>query len=507
MSQMKTGALLSYVSLFITLIIALAYTPIMIRLIGQSEYGLYSLIGSLAAYFSIMDLGLGNTIIRYISQNRVIGDKSRESELNGFFLKIYSFIGILAAIVGFIIWWNIELIFGGSLSTSELEKAKIMVIILIFNFSLSFPLSLFSSILQSYEKFVFVKLVGIFRSLMIPILTLPILLMGYGAVSMLVITTLVNILALLYQVWYAFKKLDIKVSFIKVDVNFVKEILGFSFFIFLNVIVDMIYWNTDQFILGITSGTEVVAIYAIAMQFIVIYKLFSTSISNLFLPKASRLVANNASNEELTHLMLRYGRIQFIILSFTLSGFILFGFPFINIWAGYSYSDAYYIVLIVMIPLTIPLTQNFGIAVLQAKNQQGFRAVTYIIIAVINVVISIPLAIKYGGVGIAMATALSLILGNIIIMNIYYHVKIGIHMIVFWKNILKILLVVSFLTVIGFGIDRFFITSDDIVWILLKVIIYSIIFFICIWRFGMNTYEKNLIKSINIKIKGLVLPN
>src|SRR5690606_15141077 len=140
---------------------------------------------------------------------------------------------------------------------------------------------------------------------------------------------------------YAFKKLNVQFQFVKTDPEFVKEIIGFSFFIFLNVIVDLIYWNTDQFILGVLSGTQIIAIYAIAMQFITIYKMFSTSISNLFLPQASRLVANNASDTEMSNLMVKYGRIQFFILAFILSGFFLFGYQFISIWAGNNYSNAY----------------------------------------------------------------------------------------------------------------------------------------------------------------------
>lgn len=293
MNQMKAGAILSYVSLFITLTITLVYTPIMIRLIGQSEYGLYSLIGSLAAYFSIVDLGLGNTIVRYISRNRVLGNKVIEAELNGFFLKIYLFIGLLAGFLGLGIWLNLDTVFGESLTVDELDKARLMVLILIINFALSFPLSIFSSILQAYEKFIIVKMAAIVRSLLIPIITLPVLFLGYGSVEMVIVTTFVNIAVFLYKAWFVFRKLDIKFKFVKQESGFIKEIFGFSFFIFLNVIVDLMYWNTDQFILGITSGTEIVAIYAIAMQFIVMYKMFSTSISNLFLPKASRLVAKS----------------------------------------------------------------------------------------------------------------------------------------------------------------------------------------------------------------------
>lgn len=198
--------------------------------------------------------------------------------------------------------------------------------------------------------------------------------------------------------------------------------------------------------------------------------------------------------------MVKYGRLQFIILSFILSGFIVFGYQFISAWAGERYIHAYYIVLIIMIPLTIPLTQNFGIAILQAKNKQAFRAITYLIIALINVALSIPLAIKYGGIGIAVATALSLILGHIIIMNIYYEKAIRIDMRSYWINIFKISSVVSLTTFIGFSIDRYLFDSIDISFLIMRISIFSLIFITSLWLFVFNNYEQSLVKSLCFKL-------
>src|SRR5699024_6212957 len=97
-------------SIIISMIIALVYTPIMIRLLGQSEFGLYSLIGSLAAYFSVMDMGLGNAMVRFTARNRVVGDDSKAANLNGLFLLFYSIIGLLTVIVGMFVYRNINVI-------------------------------------------------------------------------------------------------------------------------------------------------------------------------------------------------------------------------------------------------------------------------------------------------------------------------------------------------------------------------------------------------------------
>jgi len=466
----------------------------MIRLLGQAEFGLYSLIGAVVGYLSILDLGLGNAIVRYTARNRAVGDKETESSMNGMFLVLYSAIGLLTVVLGAILYINIENMFGASLTAQELEKAKIMMLLLIFNFAVSFPLGTFGSIMQAYERFVFVKLVHILRSILMPCITLPFLYAGYGAVLMVVVNTILNISCLLINLVYCLRVLKIEIKFKGFDYPLLREIAGYSFYIFLNVIVDKIYWSTGQFILGIVSGTALVAVFAIAMQLNTMYIMFSTAVSGLLLPKITMMVANNASDDELSQIMIKIGRVQYVVMALILSGFVLYGQAFINWWAGSNYSDAYLIVLLVMVPITVPLIQNVGIAILQAKNMQGFRSVVYIAIALLNVVASIPLSKMWGGFGCALATGVSLTLGNIIIMNIYYHRRIGLNIPLFWRNIIRMTIPVLVALLCGYGINSL-ITQEGFILLASKIVIYSIVYAIIMWFFGLNMYEKNLFIS------------
>lgn len=499
MSQLKAGALLSYLSIFISILIALLYTPFMIRILGQSEYGLYSVIGSLAAYFSVMDMGLGNALVRFTAKNRVDGDKNYESKLNGLFLMLYTIIGLLTVVVGVVVYNNINTLFSTKFTEIELVKAKTMVVILIINFALSFPLSIFSSIIKAYEYFVADKLVSIIRILLSPIIILPIIYIGYGAVSMVVITTVVNILSLLFIAMYCFRKVRVRFYIGKIDKVLLRQIVGYSLFVFLGVIVDQIYWQTDQIILGAVRGTATVAVYAVAMQFIKLYIQFSSSISSLFLPKVSMMVAKKASGRELTDMMIKFGRLQYIIITFIISGFVLFGLPFIEFWAGSNYKNAYYIIVIIMIPLTIPLIQNIGISILYAKNLQGFRSVMLIFMAVINVIISIPLAKYYGGIGVAIVTAITLGLGNILVMNIYYAKKIGLEIIRFWKSLNK-LTVVIIVAILSGVLLNMVISLNNIYLLSIKIIVYSLIHISILYKIGFNNYEKDLFNSAKRKV-------
>lgn len=491
-NQLKAGAFLSYVSIGINNAVGLLFTPFMLRMLGKSEFGLYSLVASVVAYLTVLDLGLGNAVIRYTAKYRAQDKVKEQYALFGMFLMLYCGVSLLVIICGTVLYYQIESIFGNSLTAAELAKARIMIILLIINLALTFPLSIFGSIISAYEQYVYQKLVNIVRILISPCLMIPLLLMGYKAVGIVVIITVLNIGSLLVNCWYCFFRLKIKIHFKYMEWGLLREISSYSFFIFLGVVVDKIYWSTGQFVLGIMAGTAVVAVYAIAVQLQMYYMTLSTAISGVFLPKVTAMVARNSPNGELSNLFIRTGRIQFMIMAFVLSGFILFGRSFIILWAGPEYEEAYLISLLLMIPLTIPLIQNLGISILQARNQHKFRSLLYIVVATASLAISIPLAKLYGGIGCAIGTAASLTAGNIIAMNIYYHKRIKLDIPRFWKEISSISVPIIVVAVFGPAINYLY-PHDTMLSVLLKALIFGLLYVNMIWWKGLNSFEKNLI--------------
>lgn len=505
-NQLKAGAILSYISLGLTSFISIIYTPIMLRLLGQSQYGLYNLANSVIGYLGILDFGLGNAVIRYTSKYKALNDKESEESLYGIFIIIYSILAIIILIAGGILIMNIDSIFSTKLSMEELETMKILMVIMIFNLSISFPLGIFGGIITAYERFVFPKAMSIVRSVINPFIMLPLLLMGYRSIGMTVATTILNIIFISINIYYCFVKLKIKIKFKKFNFDIIKEISGYSFFIFMNIIVDKIYWSTDQLILGVVSGSVAVAIYAVGSTINGYYMNFSTAISGVFLPKITAMVTRSVSDNELSDLFIKAGRVQYIIMSFILGGFILVGEQFINNWAGQGYREAYYIAIIVMIPLTIPLIQTLGISILQAKNMHKFRSNIYLIIAIINIVASIPLAKALGGIGAAMATSVSIIIGHGIIMNVYYMKIIKLDILSFWNNILKMSIPVVLSVVVSKLINSL-IYINGYLGIVIKGCIFSSIFLGFMWFIGMNDYEKKLIYKPLKKIGNKVMEN
>lgn len=470
MNQIKVGAILSYLGILATMIVAIFYTPILVKQLGQAEYGVYTLIGAFVGYLTILDMGLGNAIVRYIARTRANNNTAEAAKLSGMFLILFSVIGVIVLIIGTVLYFQLDRLFGAQLNAEELKLAQQMTIILVINFAVSFPLSVFGAIINAHERFIFLKLTSVIRTFVTPMLIVPLLFLGHGSVMVVLITTLINILFLIFNVYYAFKKLQIRIKFEKFDKDLLKEITIYSGFIFLNAIIDKIYWSTDQVILGAVSGVNQVAIYAIAMQFIMIYMTISTAISGLFLPKVSIMEMNGEPSWKFSNLFLKVGRVQSFIMIPTLISFYIIGQSFIDLWVGNAYQEAYWIVLIIMIPLMIILCQNIGISILQAKNLHGFRSIVYFVIAIINIIISIPVAKIYGAIPLAIVTASCLICANLIIINIYYKLKIGIDIIVFWKSILAYAFMNANIAVMIKILISLYLSSyiyKDIVWLIL----------------------------------------
>lgn len=493
-SQIKIGSILSYVVIILNMLIGLIYTPIMLRIMGQSEYGTYSLISSIIGYLTVLDLGFGNAIIIYTSRYRAKNQKEEQSKLNGMFLVIYSIIGIVAGIMGAILYANMDRMFADTMTIQELQKAKAMTIILIVNLIFTFPLSIFGSIITAYEKFIFSKVVNILRIILMPCIMIPLLYMGYRSVTMTLVTTILNLSSLVINLIYCLKVIKINFTFGKFDTKLLKEIFGYSFFIFLAIIVDKINLNIDQFILGSVIGTIEVAIYTVASQIHTIYVSLSTAINGVLLPKITMLVENNESDEKISDIFIQTGRIQYIIMALITTGFIIFGQEFIRIWAGEGYEKSYWTELILMVPTIVPLIQNVGINILQAKNMHKFRTVVYFFIAIANLFISIPLARKFGSVGSAIGTSIACLLGQWIIMNIYYYKKANINIPRFWKNIFKMSIPIL-IVFIPTCIFNYMNPSTNIIIIGIKIIIYSILYSVLLWKFGLNDYEKSLVKK------------
>lgn len=489
-NQRKAGAILSYISMAVGIVVGMISMSIILRFISKADVGVYNVIGSLIAVMSVMDFGLSGTITRYYTRDMTLHDKEKQENTLAVGAMIYGGIGILVIIAGFVIYPLIDVFYSAEFTDAELILAQKMFIIMMINFVLSISTSVFNSAILAHEKFVFSRSLEIVKSISSLVLVYIALYYTKSIMSVVIVHTVINIFVILARIVFALGNLKVKIKLHYFDKKLLHALTAFAFFIFLNMIMDRVYWKTDTLILAAVAGAEAAAVYGIASTINGYYLNFSSNIASVFLPKITAISAKTDDMEEINSIFLRIGRIQYIIIMLILSGFIIFGQEFIRLWThGEGYIEAYAFSLIVMIPLVIPLIQNTGISILQAKNKHAFRSIVYICIAALNFGASIPLAKLYGGYGAAAATAASLILGQGIIINIYYQKKIGLHIGHFFKVILSMSPPIFVLGTAVYFLNRLWVVSE---WyfILLKIIVYCILYFAVGNKFIFNAYEK-----------------
>ncbi|MBR6676912.1 MAG: polysaccharide biosynthesis protein [Clostridia bacterium] len=497
--QRRTGALLSYVYIIVNTLTVLLYQKVILATLGESEFGLYQLAASIINYMSVMDLGFNNGIVTYTAKYRATDREGDMQKLHGMFKMIFWGIGLVAVLIGTVITLNVERFFGSSMTAAEIGKARIIMAVLTVNMGLTFGLSIYNAIIVACERFVFVKIVTILRSILNPLIMLPLLLVGGDSVTMVIVLSGVNVLCLFLNWAYSRYKLGINVRFRGFDKLIFGEIFSYSIFIFLAEIVDKVNWSVDQIILGVVKGTKEVAVYSVAATYNQLVTGLSGCISGVMLPGIAAMVARREDDKRINDLFIKSSRIQTYTIFMVFCGFVLVGRSFTLWHAGNDCVNAYYVALILMGGALIPITQTVAISIIKAKDKFRFRAILLAAMALVNVGVSIPLAMSFGSVGSAIGTAGALIVANIIIINIYYQKFCGIDMVRYWKNFLKMIVKLVIPAVVVAGIKLLFPLTglmDVIVYGAVYVMLYSAVAYFLV----MNSFEKELINKFVRKL-------
>lgn len=503
-NQRKSGVYLSYIYIGLTNLIGLIYTPFLLKMLGQAEYGLFSLATSIIASLSVLDFGVGNATVRYTAFYKSKNQIDQLHTLFGMLLVLYLLICLVSIGGGIYLSTHVNDFYGSSMTPIELQKVRIITLILTCSVSLSFPLSIFESIVIAYENFVFQRILQILRTILQPLLMVPVLLAGFKSIALVTVLSSISILYLIANLVFCIRKLRIKIVLFKFNLPLLREIAQYSFWVFLGLIVNRLFWSSGQIILGAFVGASAVAIYAVLIQFKNYLSSFSLAISSVFLPK----ITSMESNEQISSIFIKISRIQYVIISFIVSGFILFGRSFILLWAGPDYDESYFTALILLIPLTVPLVQTAGIAVLQAKNKLRFRSILYIITATVGCILSILLSREFGSVGCAIGIAIPIVVGHIVVMNIYYFKEVKLDIPLFWKEIAAMTPQIVIMDVAFFLLLRMM--NWKLVWstLILHISVFTAIYTVITYYVTLNKYEKDLIvrelNLLKIKLKCLV---
>lgn len=492
MNNYKKAALLSYVKLGITNVGGILITPYIIKMLGDEEYGLYTLIGAFVGYLSILDLGLNNAIVRYVAKYKAQEDKDGEANFLAISLLIYAGIGTLLVLFGILFYINVENLFGDTLNFEQLQKAKWMLIILIINLGFTLPGGAFTGICTGYEAFVFPRILSIGKYVLRVVMVVAILNLGADALGIVILDSVLNFGVITITIWYVLKKLKVKFILKKFEWKYVKDIFSYSIWIFIFGLVYQFQWRSGQVILGTHLDTVTVAIFGIGVMLGIYFTTFGNIINRLILPKAVKSVYNNSTPKMLTEQMTKIARVSLFLLLFVFGGFVVIGKDFIELWVGSTYKNSYYIALLIMFVYIMPIAQGYAHSILEAKKLLKFKTLSFLIATILGLIFGGYLSYSYAEIGMIIGLVIPLFMLQWIIMNLFYLRKIHLNILNFFKGIFSILLAFISLILVLYNVFDMYKVS----WLsfIIKISVYTF-FVMTISFFLMNTYERKLISN------------
>ena len=212
-NEVKYGAILSYALIFINTIYGLIITPYILSTIGTSEYGVYKTIGSMTASLSVLELGIGGTMQRYIAKFNALGQKKEASNFSAMGLMQAAVLAVVMLGVGICLFFSIEGVYSSTFSSFELKRAKqIFVFQLLYVVFHIFENVLFG-VISGYNKFIFtnsVKFCTIIIKVILYFIVLPIF---KNSLTIVIISFLLEIFIILFELIFIKFSLKHKIHF------------------------------------------------------------------------------------------------------------------------------------------------------------------------------------------------------------------------------------------------------------------------------------------------------
>ena len=490
-NQIKYGAVISYAALFINILIGLVYTPWMINSIGKADYGLYTLAFSVIQIF-VFDFGLSQAVTRFVAKYLAEGRQDKANQLIGVTYKLYlvADVVIFTLLVG--VFFFIPDIYKG-LTPEELHKFKVVYAVAAIFSVFSFPFIPLNGIISANEKFIQLKFCDLAHKIITVVLMTGCLLLGYSLYALVIVNAISGIATILLKLIVVRRKTQMRIEWHFWDKDMLKAILGFSVWVTVAALAQRCVLNICPSILGMVSDSQNIAIFGIAMTIEGYVYTFASAINGLFLPKVTRMVANN-QNDDILPLMIKVGRIQFYIIGMIFLGFICVGQNFINVWVGGDFSDVYLCVILMIAPSFISLAQEIGATTVIVQNKVKKSAKISVIKAVLNLGLGYPLAKVMGVQGMAISIFISYAVSTALF-NRLYHYDLGINIPLFFKE--SLFKMGGFMNIVCALCYSMNIVLNNNGWIhfIIKFMIFILVYNVIMFAMCLNRDEKNLLTS------------
>lgn len=493
--QIVVGSVISYATIFLNIILGLVYTPWILRTVGSSDYGLYTLATSFVALF-LLDFGMSAAVTRFVSNFRAQKKQDCINSFVGMTIKFYAVICSITAAIMVVMYFFLPEIYA-SLTSEEIARFKIVFIITAFFVTICFPVNVFNGILNAYEQYIYLKGSDILNKLGSVIVTIIALMIYPNIYVLVLILGIFNLLTFALKFVLVRIKTPVRISFAKHEEVTFRSVFSFSMWSTANTVSQQLTTNLMPTVLGMVANTLSITIYGFARTIEGYVYSISQGINGFFMPSVSREIVDEADASKVLPLMKKVGRINLSIMAILFIGLFTMGSEFVRLWVGDEYSILYYCFLLLTVHYVFQAPEQIAATSVTVQNKIKYTSMINLVTSVLGLIVAYFVASKAGVVGVC--TVICIVnFAKYFAYNYVYYKIMNINIFSFFKDcylkMLPALVISSVLSVfvvkiiplsgVGFlGWSFFFV----------KALCVCVIYLICMWLLGWNKDEKELI--------------
>ena len=498
--QFIIGSIISYIVLALDLIVALFLPKWINSVIGQGNYGVYTLTNALVTMF-LIDFGLGAAASKFLTKHVISNDGKSEKDLLGIIYKIYLLIDLIILVIFTTVYFLIEKIYVG-LSNEQIVLIKTIFPIIAFYNLLNFPFISLDGSLIAHEQFIALKGFSLLQKILYTGLVSLFLLINAGVVFISIAASISGLVCLICKFIFCKFHCNLKPNFKFWDKKIAWTILTFSIWITIGTIAIKLIASFLPTILGVVSDARNIAVFGYAYALECNAYSVSTVFSSMLLPNVTRTVENSIdSKNELNKITLRIGRLQCFIISLLFFGFVTFGKEFLVLLMGAGYADSYLCFILLFLPNMISACFDAARTVSHVLNTVKYTAIIRISVAITIIALAFVFGHRMGAIGVCLAYFLASIIGELFNVIFVYGFKQKMSIGKISLGILGPQIIPTLVPTILIIIVKKFIGFDSWLLLLGGIALYTLIYLALYYFVSLNSAERNQVIRRILRIK------
>jgi O-antigen/teichoic acid export membrane protein len=410
-SQFAVNAAANYGKMLVQIAAVFVLTPYIIARIGTNDFGLWNLVIATLGFLSLLDLGFGTGVVKYVAECHGSGDIHRRNRILSTLAAVYLAIAVLSGVCIAVLSVFFTPLF--SIPAAQQEKTTALLWILAVRFVLlALPLGLFRNALFGEQKVYLINIIQVVTTVAYAAGTWLALQQGYGVVALAWVNLAAMLLEYLGYVWFAYRRMHgLRLSHRLLDRSLLKETASFSSAQFLINIGALVLLKTDPIIVKAFLPLSAVAIYAVALKVAENAYLLAKQFTNLLGPLAAEL-KGNAEETKIRFIFVNCTKFAMAPCMILTVAMYVFGREALSFWIGKEFAAGGVILMVLLTAMTLGMAELTSSAVLSMTGHHRVTAWAAVAAVFVNVGLSIALARPLGLVGIAVGTlATSVLIG------------------------------------------------------------------------------------------------